>query len=239
MKIFVISLKSSDDRRRDVERKLANMDFEFFDADNLRANPEHFIYSLYDKEKTRKYKGYVLTIPELGCFASHISLWRRCVELDEVLLILEDNIDVSDDLPSYLQTIEELTKKYGILKLCNLFKSNYKVYEQIDDKYVVTSSLKKPGLGTQAYAISPRVAKAYLDIVPGFFEPVDNFIESEWRTKQTVYSLRPNLINRAQAVSTIGQRKIKESNSVFSKVLPELFRLFIRIRRAHYNWKYK
>lgn len=239
MKIFVISLKSSDDRRRDVASKLGNIDFEFFDADNLRADPEHFIYSLYGKEKTRKYKGYVLTITELGCFASHISLWRRCVELDEVLLILEDNIDVSDDLPSYLQTIEELTKKYGILKLCNLFKSNYKVYEQIDDKYEVTSSLKKPGLGTQAYAISPRVAKAYLDTVPGFFEPVDNFIESEWRTKQTVYSLRPNLINRAKAVSTIGQRKIKESNSVFSKVLPELYRLFIRIRRAHYNWKYK
>lgn len=239
MRVFVISLKSSIERRNTVVRELAGIDFEFFDADNLREKPEHFIFSLYDVEKTRKYKGYDLTVSELGCFASHISLWRKCVELNEPILILEDNIVVSEDLPSYLDKIFELTEKFGILKLCNLFKSNYKVIEGIDEKYKVTSNLKKPGLGTQAYAISPRVAQVYLNITPGFFEPVDNFMEHEWRTGQTIYSLEPNLIQRGQVSSTIGVRKVKTSKSLLSKVLPELYRTYSKTRRALYNKRYK
>lgn len=239
MKVFVISLKSSIERRNTVIRELASIDFEFFDADNLKEEPDHFIFSLYDIEKTRKYKGYQLTVSELGCFASHISLWRKCVELNEPILILEDNIVVAKDLSSYLDKIFELTDKFGILKLCNVFKSNYKVIEVIDDKYKVTSNLKKPGLGTQAYAITPRIAQAYLNIAPGFFEPVDNFMEHEWRTRQTIYSLEPNLIQRGQVPSTIGPRKMKKSKRLSSKVMPELYRAYSKTRRALYNLRYK
>ncbi|MCQ9618267.1 glycosyltransferase family 25 protein [Paenalcaligenes niemegkensis] len=239
MKVFVISMKNSTDRRLKVEQALANVSFEFFDADNLSDNSEHFIFSLYSPEKTKKYKGYELTVPELGCFASHISLWRKCVELGESILILEDNIEVVSELPEYLDKVHELSDKYGILKIYNLFKSNYKVFEEVEGKYKVVSNLKKSGLGTQAYAISPRVAQIYLNIVPGFFEPVDNFMEHEWRTKQTVYSLIPYLVQRGPVNSTIGKRKLKNGMSAWSKVMPELYRSYITIRRAMYNKLFK
>ena len=239
MKIFVVSMRDSIERRLKVGQELANLEFEFFDADNLRSEPDHFIFSLYSLGKTKKYKGYELTVPELGCFASHISLWRKCVELDESILILEDNIEVSSELLSYLDAVRDLADKYGILKLCNLFKSNYKVIEEFDEKYQVTSYLKKGGSGAQAYAISPRVAQAYLNIVPGFFEPLDDFMEHEWRTKQTVYSLTPSIVNRAEVASTIGKRKVKDGASVLSKIIPELYRSYVKIRRAMYNKRYK
>lgn len=239
MRVFVVSMRNSTDRRAKVEQELSGVEFEYFYADNLREEPEHFIFSLYDADKTKKYKGYELTIPELGCFASHISLWRKCVELDESILILEDNIEVSNELSTWVDRIHELTDRYGILKICNLFKSDYKVFESIDEKYQVISHLKKSGLGTQAYAISPRVAQKYLDFVPGFFEPVDNFMEHEWRTGQTVYSLTPYLVQRAQVSSTIGKRKNKDGASAFSKILPELYRNYVKIRRAIYNKRYK
>ncbi|ELB2826660.1 glycosyltransferase family 25 protein, partial [Vibrio parahaemolyticus] len=76
MKIYVINLKESVERREQVRKVLSSVDFEFFDAENIKKDPEHFIYTLYDEKKTRKYKGYTLTIPELGCWASHISLWK-------------------------------------------------------------------------------------------------------------------------------------------------------------------
>ena len=132
-----------------------------------------------------------------------------------------------------------LVEKYGVLKLCNLFESDYKVVEEVDGQSQVVTYLTKPGLGTQGYAITSSAAQRYLDIVPGFFEPVDNFMEHEWRTKQTIYSLNPNLINRAAVVSTIGKRKVKISSSPFSKIVPEFYRAYVKIRRAIYNKRYK
>ena len=83
MKIFVINMKTSVDRRARIQQELLGFDYEFFVADNLKEEPNHFIYSLYNPNKTKKYKGYQLTVPELGVFASHISLWRKCIELDD------------------------------------------------------------------------------------------------------------------------------------------------------------
>jgi glycosyl transferase family 25 len=239
MQIFVVSLKNSVERRQVIEQKLANVDFQFFDADNLRAEPDHFIFSLYDRSKTKKYKGYELTVAELGCFASHVSLWQKSVELNKSILILEDNIEITEGFFSYLPKLAALVEKYGVLKLCNLFESDYKVVEEVDGQCQVVTYLTKPGLGTQGYAITSSAAQRYLDIVPGFFEPVDNFMEHEWRTKQTIYSLNPNLINRAAVVSTIGKRKVKTSSSPFSKIVPEFYRAYVKIRRAIYNKRYK
>lgn len=239
MRIFVVSLKNSVERRQVIEQKLVNVDFQFFDADNLRAEPDHFIFSLYDRSKTKKYKGYELTVAELGCFASHVSLWQKSVELNKSILILEDNIEITEGFFSYLPKLATLVEKYGVLKLCNLFESDYKVVEEVDGQCQVVTYLTKPGLGTQGYAITPSAAQRYLDIVPGFFEPVDNFMEHEWRTKQTIYSLNPNLINRAAVVSTIGKRKVKTSSSPFSKIVPEFYRAYVKIRRAIYNKRYK
>ena len=239
MRIFVVSLKNSVERRQVIEQKLANVDFQFFDADNLRAEPDHFIFSLYDRSKTKKYKGYELTVAELGCFASHVSLWQKSVELNKSILILEDNIEITEVFFSYLPKLAALVEKYGVLKLCNLFESDYKVVEEVDGQCQVVTYLTKPGLGTQGYAITSSAAQRYLDIVPGFFEPVDNFMEHEWRTKQTIYSLNPNLINRAAVVSTIGKRKVKTSFSPFSKIVPEFYRAYVKIRRAIYNKRYK
>ncbi|NLA51932.1 MAG: glycosyltransferase family 25 protein [Alcaligenaceae bacterium] len=239
MKIFVINMKTSVDRRARIQQELLGFDYEFFVADNLKEEPNHFIYSLYNPNKTKKYKGYQLTVPELGVFASHISLWRKCIELDESILILEDNIEVSNDLLGYLDTVKTLADKYGMLKLCNLFDCEYKVVEGIDEKYQVATYMNKTGLGAQAYVITPRVAQVYLDFVPGFFEPVDDFMEHEWRTKQTVYNVIPNLVNRADVSSTIGRRKVKDGARVWSKIIPEVYRCYIRFQRAIYNKRYK
>lgn len=42
---------------------------------------------------TLRRKGYQLKTSEVACFASHYELWVRCVELDEPIVILEDNVD--------------------------------------------------------------------------------------------------------------------------------------------------
>lgn len=238
MKIYVINLKESVERREQVRKKLDSVNFEFFDAESIKKDPHHFIYSLYDERKTLKYKGYKLTTPELGCWASHISLWRKCVEDNTPLLILEDNIELFDDLNKQLDNIKKLTDKYGLVKLGNIFERKHVVITVIDTTYSLISNLKG-ACGTSAYAITPTVAANYLSKTDGFFEPVDDFMDNEWRTKQTVYSYYPQLVSRSDTVSTIGQRKVKLKTDFLNKISIEGYRLFKQWNQKIYNKRYK
>lgn len=238
MKIYVINLKESVERREQVRKVLSSVDFEFFDAENIKKDPDHFIYTLYDEKKTRKYKGYTLTVPELGCWASHISLWKKCVSDHTPFLILEDNIELFGELVEQLKNIENLTKKYGLVKLGNIFERKHIEIVKIDEKYRLVSNLKG-ACGTSAYAITPKVAAAYLSQINGFFEPVDDFMDNEWRTRQTVYSYKPQLVSRSNTTSTIGQRKVKSNNGLLNKINIELYRLFKQLNQVIYNKRKK
>lgn len=235
MKTFVISLKSSITRREKISKELKGIDFVFFDAEDV-SDREHEIYSLYKKEKTQLFKGYTLTRPELGCFASHIALWRYCVELDEPILILEDNIHLLEELVPHLKSLLPLTHTYGVIKLANFFTRKFKVIDTIDNNHQLISNLKG-ACGTSAYSISPRAAQTFLAHIEGFFEPVDDFMDNEWRTKQTIYSYQPLLVERSQTQSTIGSRKDKTQQSKKQKVFSELYRSYKQVRQALYNLK--
>lgn len=238
MKIFVISLKTSVERHIKVTEALKGVPFSFFDAENIKANPQHSIFSLYDGKKTKRYKGYELTIPELGCFASHISLWKQCLADNEVFLILEDNLALFGDLESQLENIESLTHKYGVVKLGNVFERKFADIEPIDEQYKLISNLKG-ACGTSAYAITPKAAKNYLDQVDGFFEPVDDFMDNEWRTNQTLYSYHPKLVSRSAAASVIGQRKNKAKLGLVNKLSVEFYRLLKQFKQSRYNKSHK
>ena len=234
MKIYVINLKESVERREQVSKVLDCINFDFFDAENVKQDPDHFIYELYDQSKTQRYKGYTLTTPELGCWASHISLWRKCVSYNTNFLILEDNIELLGNLKEQLENIDRLTTQYGLVKLGNIFERKHVDIIKIDDNYRLVSYLKG-ACGTSAYAITPKVAATYLSQIHGFFEPVDDFMDNEWRTKQSIYSYKPQLISRSNTTSTIGQRKVKSNNGLLNKINIELYRLLKQWNQATYN----
>lgn len=233
MEIRVISLLNSS-RRPMIKNTLANISFTFHDAVNLTDNPDNFIFKLYNSNKTQKNKGYTLTNAELGCFASHIELWQQSRDSGEVFLIFEDNIECHDNIAPHLETIEALTNTYGIVKLSNIFKRKHIKIETINDKYSLISHLKG-ACGTSAYAISPHVAGLYLEKVNGFFEPIDDFMDNEWFTNQTLYSYYPPLISRSNVNSEIGNRKFKGTNSIINKISIEAYRLKRQALQYIYN----
>ncbi|HAS6173805.1 TPA: glycosyl transferase [Vibrio vulnificus] len=238
MIIYVINLKESITRREDIKNKLSGISFEFFHAEALSDKPNHEIYKLYDSRKTLKYKGYNLTTPELGCWASHFSLWKKCVKDNSPILILEDNIEIFGNLSKQIENIEKLVNKYGLIKLGNIFERNFVDIDRIDDQYRLISNLRG-ACGTSAYAISPQAANNYLNKINNFFEPIDDFMDNEWRTGQTVYSYYPQLVSRSQTVSTIGQRKVKGNLSLVNKLQIEGYRLFKKWKQKQYNKKNK
>ncbi|EIZ9324066.1 glycosyltransferase family 25 protein [Campylobacter upsaliensis] len=107
MKIFIINLKRSLERKKlmqkQIERFFENypnlkdeINFEFFEAIDakIKENMEKFA-SYFPKFRSLTFcgrgGGCGILDTELACFASHLSLWQKCVELNEAILILEDD----------------------------------------------------------------------------------------------------------------------------------------------------
>lgn len=50
---------------------------------------------------------------ELGCYASHYLMWQKCVEINEPIIILEDDIKISPMLVEYLADIKHEVSSFG------------------------------------------------------------------------------------------------------------------------------
>ncbi len=93
-----------------------------------------------------------LTTPELGCFMSHFNLWKRCVDLNEPILVLEHDAVV-------LAPVPVLPEGTVALELCRM------------DQAIAN---------TAAYIISPAAAKlALAEAFRHGIQPVDELL---WRT---------------------------------------------------------
>lgn len=239
MKTFVISLKRSHDRRSTIEEKLneANITFEFYDA--IDASHPNFKYSNRRAPKiTKRRFGYHLLDNEVGCFASHIAVWEKCVELNEAILVLEDNISISPELLTNFNALESITEKYKLVKLCALHPQKFKVIESLSNKLDVVR-YNRSVCGTQGYTITPDAAKKLLAQSHCIVEPVDNYMEKTWRHHASIYCFKPNLIERADVKSTIGSsRKDKRALKKHQKIYIEVFRLYEQLREKLTTHKY-
>ncbi|MFT6347601.1 MAG: glycosyl transferase family 25 [Psychromonas sp.] len=231
MKIFVISLKRSTDRRSRITKILgdANVEFEFFDA--IDASSPNFKYSERRAPKqTRLRFGYQLIESELACFASHFSLWEKCIALNEPILVLEDGCDISPLFSENQTLFELLVSKYHYIKLFSMFKKEYSPIVKINATSEIVYYHKRT-CGTQSYLISPYAAKQFIKNAEKFIEPVDNYMEKPWRHGISTYSFKPNVAVRAKIKSTIGStRKKKTNSSIWRKAIIEIFRAYEDIR---------
>ena len=109
----------------------------------------------------------------VGCFYSHYMLWKKCVELDEPIMIFEDDVkfyrgwievDWKDILILSLGKTAYLNPPYD--DYLNNPSGNVQPYEWH------TNSMP----GTSGYAIKPKAARKLLKFYRGYFAPADNAI---------------------------------------------------------------
>lgn len=223
MKIFVVSLKKSKDRRRNIEKqfKLKGLSFEFFDAIDGRSS-YHPIFEKYNNKKRLRRKGYSLTPGEKGCFASHYELWNKCINLNEPIVILEDDIALHDNFPLLIADILRVANEYGFIRLITFLNDDLILTSSNYENFRVVS-YKKRVLGTQGYVISPIAAKKLVDASNEWFEPVDDFIDHEWRHKAGVFCAQPSCISHLDESSDIGDRG-KPKISIIKRLRREVYR---------------
>lgn len=132
MKAFIINLERSLDRKEYMQRQnqklfeknpsLKNkLEFIFFKAVDAK-NKEYLEFKQHFPWRASWVLGRELSDGEKACFASHYKLWQECIKLDKPIIILEDDVEFSDEfLNNGEEYIDELLKsKYEYIRLCYL-----------------------------------------------------------------------------------------------------------------------
>ena len=235
MKIFIINLKRSPDRKTKMItqlEKLSNSKYEkfFFEAIDAKEN-QHLSFMQHFSYFTKYIKGRHLTDGEFACYTSHYCLWKKCIELNEPIIILEDDVGI-------LTHFDEVTDKiinsgYHYVKLASTF--NKKQFE-IEPNFFSTNIESCGALG---YYLTPVAAKLLLEKSKKFYKPVDDFMDSFWIHKVRTIIYNPNAIyHNDNDTTTISDRKIKIP--IRLKIIRELGRGLLYVRKYFYlmiNWR--
>ena len=192
MKAFVINLKDSVERRETAARQLSEkgIEHEFFEAWNGEKALKEKLFH-WNKRRFLVSTGCPSAQGEIGCYASHMMLWKKCVELQQPILILEDDFQLSDNINTALALADELIETYGYIRFNG--ESRHTVDILSKDGYHLKRYKKAPLLAL-AYALSPAAAQKLLDNFDEYMEPLDYYLKRFWATKQRVYHLSPDPI---------------------------------------------
>lgn len=234
MKVFILNLKRSKDRKEHMQRQIERLFqlnpalkeflyFEFFEAVDAKNN-EHLKFQKHFSPLGKYIFGRELSPGERAVFASHFLLWQKCIELNESVIILEDDIEFSDDfIANGGGDIEELEKSaYEYVKLFYLFDK--KVYKLEARFYISFKEIS----GMQGYFLRPSGARKFLALFKKWIFPVDVSIDRQNEVLNIIY--KPFMVKESELYSTIGQRIIKLG--VFRKFLRELFRFYFNLKKS-------
>lgn len=107
MKVFIINLERSKDRKEYMQKQISilfeknptlkeKLEFIFFKAVDAK-NKEHLEFQRHFPCWASWVFGRELSDGEKACYASHFKLWQECIRLNEAIMILEDDVEFSEE----------------------------------------------------------------------------------------------------------------------------------------------
>lgn len=233
--VFVINLASSEQRRTKLTKRLNALDveFELFEAVDGREKP-HPLFNLYNSKRCQRHRRKPMSGGELGCFASHYLLWQKCIELDQPIVVMEDDVYVTGAFVEAVKTAERLIDRLRYIRLAgtSLHRRPYKVVAHVDGLDVV-DHIRGPS-GTLCYVLHPSAAKDLIKNAGCWYIAVDDYMDNYWRHGVDCFSLMPYSVLVADNNSDI-QRLPKVRVSVWIKLKQEIVGRIERILRALYR----
>lgn len=237
--IFVINLKKSADRREYIATQLQtqNINFTFFEAidGSDKKNPLLKRYNYI--KRLWLTSGKMPTNGEIGCYASHYSLWQKCVDLGEPIVVVEDDAGICEKASLALKIAENKIAEYGFLRLEEVENSATITIEQQLD-YTI-KHISKNFWGTRAYAIAPWAANKLLANSKRWSVPVDNYIGANFLHGVESYHLTPNLAKNRCLFDTTIQTSKNEKTPLYRKPSREFYTAYCQLKQFFHNRKFK
>ncbi len=231
MKIFIINLERSVDRRIHIVKELNSHDdflFEIFPAIDGNIN-KLYREKFYVNWLRMLCYARPLVDSQIGCFASHYELWNKCIHLNENIIVLEDDIELTDNFNSSIRFLEEKIGSYKYIRMWGIYpQSNIQVEKGI-------KLYKKGPRGTQGYAISPDAAKLLIKYANKWIEPVDDYMDKYWIHGVLPYCLTQEPITCLNEFSSSIVNLHKPI--VIFKITRECYKLYHLMRKNIFNFK--
>jgi glycosyl transferase family 25 len=184
MRTFLINLKSAVDRKKRMTAQLNSLgiSFEMFEAVYGKELPIETAAKYYDMDFYHKrQKSY--TAGSVGCALSHFFIYEKIVkEKIPVAFLLEDDMELTEDLPQVLDAIENKIRKDEIIMI---YYQSFTELELIQPEaeilytqYQLFPLVNLKGLTcTGAYCITYDVAKRFIDKLPPLTTFADDWLK--------------------------------------------------------------
>jgi glycosyl transferase family 25 len=198
LKIFVISLPDAVERRKNAEQCMTELGlcFEFFDARRGKEVLDEGYFERVDEDEWLLNTGREMTPNEVGCFASHRSLWQKCVELGEPFMIMEDDFTLLPGFAGAVEQVAEHVREFGFIRLQDETRARKKRVTELGD-YTLWRYTKAPH-SMMCNGMTPEVAERFVEQTRVAREPVDVFIKKFWEHGQPIYGLTPYTVTESR-----------------------------------------
>ena len=194
-------------------------------------------------------KNCSLTKGEIGCFLSHVSLWKKIIDNNlSYMAIFEDDIYLGDDASFYLNSHDWIDPDWNIIKI-EAFNERVligKPYVQLEKGSRSISKLKSCNLGTAGYILSIKGAKEYLEYIQSIeLIPLDQLMFNQYvlNKKNNIYQMNPALCiqemilypekSKTSLVSDLynerQQRMKNNKKKGWSKIKLEIYRIYMQL----------
>lgn len=217
MKVFVISLASSGDRRARVTHKLGErkIAFEFLDACDGRLGLHPYLKN-YDEKSFITHRRRKAAPGELGCYVSHLLAWEKCVEINEPIVVMEDDFELTGDFEAGIAYLEKLAEKVAFVRLEPLEKQFF-LTSRKDPDFTLVKQLNV-GMCATGYVITPRGAKKLLENAMPIKMPIDLYLKYTLKHNQLIHALVPHLVypTHADSIIGIGARNVREKGALLA-----------------------
>lgn len=222
LEAYVVNLKSAKDRKERMEQEIARLgqqgDIKFHFYDAIDFGSERFLQykNHWDWDwLTKLYRGKKLSDGEKACFASHYSLWQKCVQDNRAILVLEDDVVFLD---GFLNQIQKISTKENVnfVRLMSFFQKPSKPFD-------ANLNLTYDNIcGTQGYYLTPLGAKKLISKSKVWFCPVDNFLDKSYLHTLPNFISNPQIIREESRGSCIGGSGRNQKPSPFFIITREL-----------------
>ena len=234
MKIKVISLERSVDRRTSIQRQFDRLGvaFDFFDA-ITPARAHNYIHH-YDEQEFFLNCGRIATDTEIACYASHLTLWRQCADEGHPFLVLEDDAKLDETFVAGMPVVASEIADLGFIRV-SLPAAGTKPVINRHGSFRIRYCSRVP-LNALGYALSPRTAANLADTAAIVEEPIDKFLQRFWRHGQPVYAVNPPLVHLSRHAdeSVIGTR-VRPKYGFSGRVSRALRKMQNSISRTAFN----
>lgn len=159
---------------------------------------------------------------ELGCYLSHVAVWRRLADSDrDCAIVLEDDVELSSDLAAQCAEFSSLPERPDMVRIASVKKPVGIEIRTLASRRRVLLPTEHPS-GCQGYWLTRSGAEKFLRCLSTPSIAIDCAIDRYWRHDLCLFLLDPPAVKeQAGLASTIGVRSHNHRRNRLARKLEE------------------